>query len=67
MAQWLEPSAFTAMAPGSIPRWGTKMQQAEHCDQKQTERTTKATIIIANTVDHCTPGTKYFPLVVKLI
>ena len=33
--QWLGLSAFTAMAPGSIPGWGTKILQAVRHGQKK--------------------------------
>ena len=33
VVQWLGVSAFTAMALGSIPGWGTKIPQATQCNQ----------------------------------
>ena len=33
MVQWLGLSALTAMGPGSIPGWGTKIPQAERHGQ----------------------------------
>ena len=31
VVQWLEPHAFTAKGPGSIPGWGTEILQAPWC------------------------------------
>ena len=33
--QWLGPGAFTAMALGSVPGWGSKILQATWCGQKR--------------------------------
>ena len=39
--QWLELSAFTAEGAGSIPGRGTKILQAEQCDQKEKRKKMK--------------------------
>ena len=33
--QWLGLGAFTPVAQGSIPGWGTKIWQAAQCSQKK--------------------------------
>lgn len=35
--QWLGRSAFTAVGPGSVPDWATKISQALWCSQKNTK------------------------------
>ena len=39
MVQWLGLCAFTAVGPGAIPGWGTKIRQAvQLCRNKQTNK-----------------------------
>ena len=40
MVQWLGLYAFTAKGLGSIPGWGTKIQQAVWCGQKKKKKKT---------------------------
>ena len=35
VVQWLVLGAFTAVAPGSIPGWGTNIPQDARCGQKK--------------------------------
>ena len=39
--QWLGRSAFTAVGPGSVPDWATKISQALWCSQKNTKNKQK--------------------------
>ena len=38
VAEWLQLQAFTAMARGSIPGWGTEIQQAEWGGQRNKQK-----------------------------
>ena len=46
VVQWLGLHAFTAMGPGSVPGWGTKILQTARCRQKKKKKSYSHIIII---------------------
>ena len=46
VVQWLGLGAFTVMAPGSVPGWGTKILQAAQRGQKRKQNKTTKNIYI---------------------